>query len=795
MFFQPLEQFEYTCIFRTDLTSSMDTIGDSSMFLSSRYLSFCSFISFGILGGSDGDDGSDIFGPGGGSDEDDDESDGGPTGGFGGGTSDFPGSRSGPLGIPLDHWSEFSECVNLPSHAAIYTIADYVTYYCIIDPFDELTLVYNRIFKNDSTRLSFEDAFIINYSIENPYSLFDYDFENINTIIESDNYFTNRVQDESIMKNYSQREQYESIVHTQGTSWGVDFSDPLTDHRQWTTQNMAEYKVGSKEHLEFIKRMVSEYPRFRKKASQAIGISNKRAHTRILKRDYLFRVQRCRFFPFMSGVNLKRTTRSRAAVSLYHSNNIYENPYRFYVLNIHAGQVAALRGKTFNFYYEMEGLLGPVNHYVHSQSLAMDKVDISYTSVSYRAKIFSSKFEDAAKYLRFLIVGPKESDEGFSYACKLDVCMFVGKPPLIEESMHNFHGNLLFTRVDESSIYITELLHNHYSSSSSANRVSAMRLGYALFQLWHSDHEEETTQVYIATISEMIPVPIDMMEKPLEKSFGVRQLEDQEVFFWVDASLYRKYREYLPSKGDEGTDHSFVADEITRIVCLTNVELTYSLLLGVSYFTFFLGTFKTSLSRSTANVLLLSTVRFVRNILIEQVGQRSEKFLPMSVSVFLFILSANLIGLIPGCFCITSQLFITFSLSFTMFIGITIYGFRKQGFSFLQPFVPKNVPMISLPSSVGIEVVSYISRTFSLAIRLFANMVAGHALLHILMDASLKTFFSIKNVFFLSVSVIPISLLLMAIIFLEFGIAFPQAYVFVTPLSIYLNDSLSISKH
>jgi len=670
-----------------------------------------------------------------------------------------------------------------------------VTYYCLNDLSDNLTLLYNNIFKNDFGPLSFDDTFILSYSIENPYSLFDLDLEDAGDIIELDNYFRESVIERIGSKNCSQREQYESIVHTKGTSWGIDPSDLFKDHRQWTAENMAKYKVDPKEHSAFLKKMIMEYPRFRKKAFQAIGFSSKRAHICLIKKDRLFRYQRCRFLLYMLGKNLKRITRARTAISIYHLNNIYKNPYRFYVINIHAGQVAAMRGKTFNFYYELESFLGPINHYVHMQLLATDRVDISYMSVLYRAKIFSRQWQDVAKFLRFFLVGEKELAENFSYACKFDIFTYVGKPPLIEESMHNFYGNFLFVRVDELGVYITKLLQNHYIGSSSSQRASSMRLGYAIFQLGHVKHAEDSAHIYVATVFEMIPVPIEIMEASFKDTEGIREYEDKEVFFWVDASLYRKYREYLPKRTDNVTDQTFLLDEAYRILCLTNAELTYLLLFGTIYYTFRLGFFKMGLFKSAVNALLVSTIKFVKNILIEQVGVRSEKFLPMLVSVFLFILAANLIGLIPGCFCITSQLFITFSLSFTMFIGITIYGFLKQGFSFLQLFVPKNVPTILLPFLVGIEIISYISRTFSLAIRLFANMVAGHALLHILMDASLKTFVSIKSVFLLTILIIPISLLLMAIVLLEFGIAFLQAYVFVTLLAIYLNDSLSSSKH
>lgn len=153
-----------------------------------------------------------------------------------------------------------------------------------------------------------------------------------------------------------------------------------------------------------------------------------------------------------------------------------------------------------------------------------------------------------------------------------------------------------------------------------------------------------------------------------------------------------------------------------------------------------------------------------------------------------------MIGLIPFNFCYTSQILVTFTISFSVFIGIIIVGFRKQGLRFLQLFVPQNVPNFLLPFLVVIEVISYISRTFSLAIRLFANMVAGHALLHILEDACLKGIQELNSAFLGPLLIVPIAFICIIIV-LELGIAFLQTYVFTILFCIYLNDSLKTGGH
>lgn len=125
-------------------------------------------------------------------------------------------------------------------------------------------------------------------------------------------------------------------------------------------------------------------------------------------------------------------------------------------------------------------------------------------------------------------------------------------------------------------------------------------------------------------------------------------------------------------------------------------------------------------------------------------------------------------------------------LGFSSIVGLTIIGFYKQKMHFLNLFIPTGVPSFLLPLLVFIEVVSYIARGFSLAIRLFANLMSGHSLLHILLFFMTKI---LKFNFILGL----LGLFLITIIFLlEIGISFLQAYVFVVLISIYLKDSYEV---
>jgi len=159
------------------------------------------------------------------------------------------------------------------------------------------------------------------------------------------------------------------------------------------------------------------------------------------------------------------------------------------------------------------------------------------------------------------------------------------------------------------------------------------------------------------------------------------------------------------------------------------------------------------------------------------------RYFPLLFIVFFLILFSNLIGLVPFSFAPTSHIALTFSIALSCNLAFVVIGFKENGLSFLKLFVPKGGPVWLFPVIVIIEFVSYLLRTFSLSIRLFANIMAGHTLLHIL--SSFVSAFLKSNA---ELAFLP-SMLILAVIGLELGVAFLQAYVFVILLCIYLNDS------
>lgn len=123
---------------------------------------------------------------------------------------------------------------------------------------------------------------------------------------------------------------------------------------------------------------------------------------------------------------------------------------------------------------------------------------------------------------------------------------------------------------------------------------------------------------------------------------------------------------------------------------------------------------------------------FTKTLVEKNIGQGGLQFFPLIFFLFSFLVITNLIGMIPYSFTITSHIFVTFSLSLTLFIGINIIAVKTHKLHFLGFFLPSGVHIALAPLLVPIELVSYIARVFSLAIRLFANMMSGHTLLKII---------------------------------------------------------------
>ena len=197
----------------------------------------------------------------------------------------------------------------------------------------------------------------------------------------------------------------------------------------------------------------------------------------------------------------------------------------------------------------------------------------------------------------------------------------------------------------------------------------------------------------------------------------------------------------------------------------------------------FLGTKKKSLVPTKIQFITEASYIFVAKMINDTAGSNAKSFFPFIFTLFMFVLFANMVGMLPYSFTVTSHIIVTFVLAAMVFIGVTILGFIKHGFKYLEIFVPKGVPIILLPLIVIIEIISYLSRPVSLSVRLFANMMAGHTML--------KVFGGFVISLGLLGGWLPLGFSV-ALTGLEILVAFLQAYVFAILTCIYLNDALNL---
>jgi F-type H+-transporting ATPase subunit a len=178
---------------------------------------------------------------------------------------------------------------------------------------------------------------------------------------------------------------------------------------------------------------------------------------------------------------------------------------------------------------------------------------------------------------------------------------------------------------------------------------------------------------------------------------------------------------------------------------------------------------------------------FVATTIRSTAGSEGMKFFPLVFSLFMFILVANIVGLIPYTFTITSHIIITVSLALLVFLTVVIYGFWKNGLRFFKLFVPSGIPIFILPLVVFIEVFSFFLRPVSHSVRLFANMLAGHIALKVF--ASFIPLLAGLGIAGYAGAVMPLGMVI-ALTALELLVAFLQAYVFTILTCIYLNDAI-----
>lgn len=142
-------------------------------------------------------------------------------------------------------------------------------------------------------------------------------------------------------------------------------------------------------------------------------------------------------------------------------------------------------------------------------------------------------------------------------------------------------------------------------------------------------------------------------------------------------------------------------------------------------FFFDLSILRAKVIPSNLQILMEHVYSFVFGLVKQQMNKKSQAYLPIIFTLFMFILTANLIGMSLYSFTLTSHVTIAFTLSFAFFISIIVIGILIQKVAFLNTFIPQGAPKSLKPFLIVIEIISYFSRPLSLGIRLFANLMAG----------------------------------------------------------------------
>jgi len=195
-----------------------------------------------------------------------------------------------------------------------------------------------------------------------------------------------------------------------------------------------------------------------------------------------------------------------------------------------------------------------------------------------------------------------------------------------------------------------------------------------------------------------------------------------------------------------------------------------------------LMTARTEIIPKTGQLLAEMLYSFVARQVTQNIHNEGAAYIPLMFTLFTFILGCNLIGLIPGAFTPTSQLAVTGTLATAMFgyaIGLRFY---RHGLGFFHAFVPSGVPKMLLPLMVPIELISFLARPLTLALRLFANMTAGHMALGVLAVLGLASPWFMRW--------LPLGFTALQIA-LELIISFIQAYIFMILSCVYIDDALS----
>ena len=238
-----------------------------------------------------------------------------------------------------------------------------------------------------------------------------------------------------------------------------------------------------------------------------------------------------------------------------------------------------------------------------------------------------------------------------------------------------------------------------------------------------------------------------------------------------------------------------LAGDLGSPFVFTNSALWMLVVLGLIWL-FMVGGMKRQLVPGRWQVAVEGVTGFITSMLTTNVGPEGRKYVPWVFTVFMFILFANLLGMMPFAlvgahpFTVTSQFTVTGVMAIISFGIVLLVGFWKHGFHFFSLFIPHGTPKVLLPLIFVIELLSFMVRPFSLALRLFVAMIAGHILVEVFAS------FVVSGINAGGVAGPAISLLsfvfIMGVMALELLVCAIQAYVFALLTSLYINDAVNL---
>lgn len=231
-------------------------------------------------------------------------------------------------------------------------------------------------------------------------------------------------------------------------------------------------------------------------------------------------------------------------------------------------------------------------------------------------------------------------------------------------------------------------------------------------------------------------------------------------------------------------------------IAFTNSALWMLITLGALWL-FMLGGMRQQLVPGRWQAAVEGVTSFISSMLSTSIGPEGRRYLPFVFSLFMFILAANLLGMLPigivglHPFTVTSHLTVTGVLAIVSFGLVLLIGLWRHGFHFFSLFVPHGAPWWMLPILVPVEFVSFMVRPFSLGLRLFVAMTAGHILLKVLGGFVINGL-NAEALWVAPIVSLPSFALMVGISALELLVAVIQAYVFALLTSLYLNDAINL---